>query len=227
MKTTKGIASSPNSHPERRMRIGEGGRRSAIFRRQLVVRMLPIWMLTGGVSSCAKKAPPEEPEPCDRQVVSAAVISSEHINPTDSGKPRPVQLRLYQLKNDVGFRNASFEDVWKNDEEQLGEDMLDRQEFPVYPNARKEVDFERNPEAQYIVAAALFRSPKGKQWFTAFELPPPPGEEACGAKCTDGECEEPPELNPKLYVRVDGTRVHDGSDWAHFFPEKRRLTAAH
>lgn len=174
---------------------------------------------------CGKTPPAEEPEACDRQVVTAAVISSEHINPAESGDPRPVQLRLYQLKNDVGFRNSTFEQVWKEDEAKLGDDLLDRQEFPVYPNARKEIEFERNPEAQYIVAAGLFRTPKGKQWFKAFELPPPPGEEACGANCVDGECDEPPELNPKLYVRVDGTRVQDGSDWADYFPEQHTQKA--
>jgi type VI secretion system protein VasD len=180
----------------------------------------PVLLLCGALLSCSKPPAPKEAEPCDRQVVSAAVISTQLINLTETGEPRPVQLRIYQLKNDVGFRNASFEQIWKEDQDKLGADMLDRQEFPVYPNTRKQVDFERNPEAQYVVAAALFRDPKGKQWFSTFELPPPPGQEACGAKCPDGKCEEPPELNPKLYIRLDGGRVSDGSDWADYYPEK-------
>jgi type VI secretion system protein VasD len=181
---------------------------------------LIIGLLLGAslLPACKKSQPPKEAEPCDRQVLTAAIISTEHINPAESGAPRPVQLRIYQLKNDVGFRNATFEEVWKADEEKLAEDLLDRQEFPVYPDDLKEVDFERNPEAQYIVAAALFRTPRGKQWFASFELPPPPGEEACGAKCVDGDCSEPAEFNPKVYIRVDGTRVTDGSDWADSFP---------
>ncbi len=186
-----------------------------------------LWPLAAvSLFSACKKAPPaKEAEACDRQVLTAAVISTAHINPTDAGEPRPVQVRLYQLKNDVGFRNATFDEVWKADEEKLAEDLLDRQEFPVYPNARMEVDFERNPEAQYIVAAALFRTPRGKQWFTIFELPPPPGEEACGAVCVDGECSEPAEFNPKVYIRVDGTRVTDGSDWAGYFPKQETAAA--
>lgn len=173
-----------------------------------------------GLTACSKPPPPEEAEPCDRQVLTAAIISTAHINPAENGEARPVQLRLYQLKNDVAFRNSSFEQVWKADEEKLAEDLLDRQEFPVYPDARKQVDFERNPEAQYIVAAALFRTPRGKQWFTTFELPPPPGQEACGASCVDGECDEPVDLNPKVYIRVDGTRVTDGSDWSDSFKDE-------
>jgi type VI secretion system protein VasD len=174
---------------------------------------------------CSKPLEPKEAEVCERQVLTAAVISAALINPAENGDARPVQLRLYQLKNDVAFRNASFDDVWKMDSEKLAEDLLDRQEFPVYPDARKQVDFERNPEAQFIVAAALFRTPHGKQWFATFELPPPPGEEACGAKCVDGDCTEPAEFNPKVYIRVDGTRVTDGSDWADYYPSTRIVTA--
>lgn len=180
------------------------------------------WLLAAlGVLAlgCGKKPPPEEPEVCERQTVTAAIISTALINPAETGAPRPVQLRLYQLKNDVNFRNLPFEQVWKEDEAKLGEDLLDRQEFPVYPDARKEVEFERNPEAMYVVAAGLFRTPKGKQWFTSFELPPNPGEEACGAKCPDGDCTQPPVNEAKIYIRVDGTRVVDGSDLADFVPE--------
>lgn len=175
--------------------------------------------------ACSKPLEPKEAEACDRQVLTAAVISTALINPAENGDARPVQLRLYQLKNDVAFRNASFDEVWKLDQEKLAGDLLDRQEFPVYPDDRREVDFERNPEAQFIVAAALFRTPHGKQWFATFELPPAPGAEACGAKCVDGDCAEPAEFNPKVYIRVDGTRVTDGSDWADYYPKTRIVTA--
>ncbi|HSC88051.1 MAG TPA: type VI secretion system lipoprotein TssJ [Polyangiaceae bacterium] len=181
----------------------------------------PHWAFAAVAAlGCSSTPPPEAAEPCDRQVVSAAIIATPLINPAENGEARPVQLRLYQLKNDVGFRNATFDQVWKEDAAKLGEDLLGSQEVSVYPDSRKQVDFERNPEAQFVVAAALFRTPKGKQWFTSFELPPPPGQEACGAKCEDGKCAEPTDLNPKIYVRVDGTRVNDGADYADEFPAK-------
>jgi type VI secretion system protein VasD len=170
-----------------------------------------------GLSACGSKPPAKEAEPCDRQVVSVGIIATPHINPEENGEPRPVQIRIYQLKGDALFRNASFEQIWKEDEAKLGKDLLGKQEFPVYPDSRKAIEFERNPEAEFAVVAGLFRTPKGKQWFTSFELPPPPGEEACGAKCPDGKCEEPPNLNPKIYVRVDGTKVEDGSAYAEEF----------
>jgi len=181
------------------------------------VRTAALLALSVATLSCGKQPPPKEAEPCDKQVVSIGIIATPHINPEENGDPRPVQTRIYQLKGDAVFRNASFEQIWKEDDAKLGKDLLGKQEFPVYPDSKKALDFERNPEAEVVVVAGLFRAPKGKQWFTTFELPPPPGKEACGAKCQDGKCEEPPELNPKLYVRVDGTRVEDGSAYAEEF----------
>jgi type VI secretion system protein VasD len=179
-----------------------------------IVAVAATLSLLGG---CSRKPPAVEPAPCDKQVVTVGVIATPNINAEESGESRPVQLRLYQLKNDVAFRNATFEQVWKEDEAKLAGDVLVREEVSIYPGTRSTVEFERNPEAEYVVAAGLFRTPKGKQWFATFELPPPPGEEACGAKCPDGECAEPPELNPKIFVRLDGTRVEDGSSYADEF----------
>lgn len=183
------------------------------FARACAGLLLP---LGAALVACGKAPPPKEAEPCDKQVISIGIIATPHINPEENGDPRPVQTRIYQLKGDAGFRNSSFDQIWKEDEAKLGKDLLGKQEFPVYPDSKKSVDFERNPEAEYVVVAGLFRAPKGKQWFTSFELPPPPGKEACGAKCQDGECEEA-DLNPKIYVRVDGTRVEDGSAYMEEF----------
>lgn len=172
--------------------------------------------------------PPKEPEECDLQIVTSAVITSKYINPTDDGEPRPVQVRLYQLKNDVNLRNASFDQIWKKDAEYLKDDLVKVEEFPVYPDTRTEVKFERDDAAQFVVAAALFRNPKGKSWFKSFELPPAPSEGGgcIAAACAGENCDAGPELNPKIFVWIEDTKVDDGIEYADYFPEGRTLTAA-
>lgn len=182
-------------------------------------------VLTGWLLGCSSTPPPEAPEKCDLQVVTSAVITSPFINPSERGEPRPVQVRIYQLKSDVGFLNADFEEVWKNDAEALADDLVKSEEFPVYPNTRTEVKFERDEAAQFIVAAALFRNPTGKTWFKSFELPPSPADGQCAAKCPDGECPDEPVLDPRFYIWVDDTRVDDGIEYADFFPEGGTLAA--
>lgn len=191
--------------------------RLALATRASLALGVAVWL---GFSGCGKQTvlPVKEPEKCDLQVVTFSVIASPQINPEENGEPRPVQFRLYQLKNDVRFLNASFDDVWKKDKEILADDLVKVDEFPAYPNTRTEVKFERDASAQYIVAAALFRTPKGRSWYTSYELPPPPSKGQCGVKGEDGGG---PILDPKFYAWIDRTKVEDGVEHAEDFPEGR------
>jgi type VI secretion system protein VasD len=174
----------------------------------------PVWL-----SSCKTEIlPVKEPKKCDLQVVSLTVISSPLINPTtETGETRPVQLRIYQLTTDTRLQNASFEQIWKKDKETLGEDLVKVDELPIYPNTRTEVKFERDESAQNVVGVALFRNPKGKSWFTVFELPPSPAKgQGCGApECKEGDsCDAGPGpiLNPRFSLWLDGTLIEAGDD---------------
>jgi type VI secretion system protein VasD len=178
-------------------------------------------LLSLGAMGCSSSTPAKEPEKCKLQIISAAIISSPYINPTTEGEPRPVQLRLYQLKTDTSFQNASFERIWKDDKEALGEDLVKVEEFPVYPDSRTELKFERAEPAQFLIAAGLFREPKGRSWFASFELPPPPNAGSCAAKCVSGQCDAGAEANPKFYIWVEDTRVVDGIEHADDYPKGR------
>ena len=182
-------------------------------------------MLGSTATACKRDVvPPKEPERCELQMVNFSVIASDRINPTERGEPRPVQVRLYQLKSDIRFLNASFDEIWKKDADTLQDDLVKVDEFPVYPDTRTDLKFERDESAQYIVAAALFMKPRGRAWYTSFELPPAPGEGACGMTVCEGEdCETTtePVLNPKFYVWIDGHRVEDGIEHSAEYPEGR------
>jgi type VI secretion system VasD/TssJ family lipoprotein len=195
---------------------------------------LALW---GLVSTCSsQQPPPEAPAQCNLQIISAAIIASPFINPSPAGEPRPTQVRLYQLKSDTRFQNASFEEIWKTDADVLKDDLVKVDELPVYPNSRTQLKFERDESAQFLIAAALFRTPKGKSWFTSFEYPPAPSEGSCGAPapapdpatCPDGQCAdggaEGPISNPRFYIWLDDTRIEDGSEHAEDYPEGRVST---
>jgi type VI secretion system protein VasD len=167
-------------------------------------------------------APAKEAKKCDIQIVSLSVVASPVINPTIDGETRPVQLRIYQLKDDVRLQGATFEQVWKEDAGTLGPDVIKRDEVFIYPNTRTDVKFDRDPSASFIVGAALFRNPKGRSWFVSFELPPPPGKGDCLTPgCEDGSCGINP--NPKFSMYLDATRVDDGADHLGDVTDGRRI----
>ncbi|MDB5216758.1 MAG: Type secretion lipoprotein/VasD [Myxococcaceae bacterium] len=169
--------------------------------------------------------PVKEGKKCEIQVVSLAVVASPLINPTLEAEARPVQMRIYQLKDDVRLQAATFEQIWKEDATVLGPDVIKRDEVFVYPNTRTDVKFDRDPAASFIVGAALFRNPKGRSWYVSFELPPAPGKGDCltpgNPACEDGKCGT--NANPKFSMWVDGTRVDDGADHLGDVTDGRRI----
>lgn len=171
--------------------------------------------------ACTTAPPPaaKEPEKCKLQILNMTILASNRLNPTEYGEARPVQLRLYQVKSDARFNFADFQDIWKKDQKTLGEDLVAVQELTIYPESRTEVRFERDESALNVVAAALFRNPSGRTWWTTFELPPPPGKGECGMTCPNGECEGGTNLNPQYVVWLDQTRVDDGVDHLDDYPD--------
>ena len=187
---------------------------------------------TGAVIACSSSQtilPIKDPASCTLQMVGMTVIASPKINPEVDGSPRPVQLRIYQLKTDTRLLNASFEQIWKDDKATLQDDLVKVEEFSVYPDTRSEVKFERDQTALFVVGVALFREPKGRNWWTEFELPPAPGKGNCAfanPKCSGPDCQAeagPPPLAPHYAIWIDQTRIDDGSDHLDEYPAASRI----
>jgi type VI secretion system protein VasD len=177
------------------------------------------------LASCSPAPPPPvaPTKKCDIQTVSLVVVASPVINPTEEGEARPVQLRIYQLKDDVRLQSASFFDVWKKDAAVLGDDIIKRDEIFVYPSSRTDVKFDRDANAQHVVGAALFRNPKGKSWFVSFELPPAPGKGDCTVPGCEGDDCAKKLANPEFAMWIDATRVDDGADHKDDVSDGRRI----
>ena len=169
--------------------------------------------------------PIKEPDSCKLQIVDMSILASPRINLTEDGDPRPVQTRVYQLASDVRLNNTDFLDLYADDKKALGEDLVKVQEFPVYPDSRSDIRFERDEKALYVAVVSIFRSPKGRSWYTLFELPPAPGKGNCYLKvCKDGQCKDAgPQLNPHYVVWIDGTSVDNGEDRLEDYPTPGRF----
>jgi type VI secretion system protein VasD len=164
-------------------------------------------------AGCGSTPPPAAPAPkvCDTQRVSLSILASHSLNPTLDDEPRPVVLRIYQLKSDVRFQSASFEEVWKNDATVLSDDLVNRDEVFVFPETRTNVKFERDPAAESVVVAALFRNPVGRRWYAAYDLPPMPGKGDCRTPECEGDVCAVDRANPRFALWVEGTQVDDGA----------------
>jgi type VI secretion system protein VasD len=167
--------------------------------------------LPAAVSGCTSAAPPPAaPEPCDVQIVTLSIYASDNINPNENGNPRPVVVRLYQLKSSARMENATYDQILLKDKETLEDDLAKVDEVEVFPNDLVEVKFERLPEASHLVGAALFHSPKGNSWKTFYEFPLPPGEAQCGGRESDAG---PPVADPRVAFFIDSTKIDNGVEF--------------
>jgi len=185
-----------------------------------VLLLVSPWMST----ACAPTVVPvrEPRKACEAQQVSMSIVASDTINPSAQGESRPVVVRVYQLREAIGLNNATFEQVWRDEKEALGGDIVMRGEAYAYPNTRTEIAFQRNPDANAVAIAALYRGHQGKSWFITFDLPPAPGKGDCRtADCEDGSCGV--DANPAFAVWLDGTRVEQGSQHLQDVTDVRRV----
>jgi len=185
---------------------------SVMMRRRLFVAALTLSSV-GLSTGCAQPPPPEEPDPCNVQIVKLRIYASDFINPNDEERPRPVVVRLYQLANDLRMQNARYDEILNKDAEVLGEDMLKRDEVQLFPNGFVEVKFERIPEAFYLAGAAMFHGPQGQSWKTFYEFPPMPNTpEACSAAAGKDDPTEP-QAFPETAFFVVERKIDNGSQF--------------
>lgn len=145
---------------------------------------------------------------CDAQEnANLRIRATDRMNPDEDGRPLPTVVRIYQLGNIGQAETATFEELWQNDEETLGDAMLGKDELTMFPDTNVSREFERNPDANYIMGVAIVRRPTGVSWRTILQLPPPASEAQCAALQENPE-EAPPEPpTVKLAFELDDYQI--------------------
>ena len=173
---------------------------------------LAIFALLGlSTPACSATPPPAPPKPCDVQIVTLDVYAGDDINPNEHDNPRPVVVRLYQLKNDVRMENATYDEILLKDKEVLEDDILKMDELSVFPNDHVQVKFERMKAASTLAGVGLFHSPKGTSWKTYYGFPLPPGEASCGGRAEPDA--GPPVADPRTAFFVASTKIDNGAQF--------------
>ena len=184
------------------------------------LRWVAVVALALTSTGCPPPPPAEVPEPCDAQIVTLNIYAGDDINPNETDNPRPVVVRLYQLTTDMTMANARYDDILLKDEEVLGKQIMGRNEITLFPNDRVQVKFERNPDAYYLAATAMFHGPQGNSWKTFYQFPPMPDTPAaCNA---EDASEEEPQAFPETSFFVVERKIDNGGQFdATMFPNSR------
>lgn len=175
--------------------------------------------VTLGSGCSSAPAPVEQPKPCDKQIVTLDIYAAGNVNPNESGHPRPVVVRLYQLSSDLKLANARYDDVLLRPAETLEKDIMKVDEVSVFPNDHLQVKFERIKEAAYLGGVALFHGPKGQSWKTFYEFPLAPGEATCGGRTGDAGAGV---ADPRTAFFLESAKIDNGAQMDEsMFPNAR------
>ena len=101
---------------------------------------------------------------CSAAPLHVQFKSAHFINPDVSNRSLPVEVIVYELRDDQAFSQATFEELWKDDHSILGDSLLDRREINLIPGTQHKVTLSLHNQTAYVGAIAIFRQPYGGHW---------------------------------------------------------------
>jgi len=125
-------------------------------------------LLLGACSVPIPRALTPEPDPT---VVELAVQAGDEINPDGGGRPSPVVVRIYELKDTGSFNSADFFTLFEDEQGTLGGDLVARDEIILAPGERHEATRAIADDTNHLAVMAAFRDIDRARWRTSVPVP--------------------------------------------------------
>ena len=101
---------------------------------------------------------------------TVVVEAGEMLNPDAAGRPSPVFLRVYALRDAAPLMSADFDLLTTEDEALLAAVILRREVLTLRPGERRELSWQLDPAARAVAAVAEFRDPHNSSWRASVPL---------------------------------------------------------
>lgn len=136
---------------------------------------LVIFFITMMLGGCASEPPKEVPKPPIEQPqtkIRVSISVSGLVNPDINGRPSPIVVRIYELKNIGKFEEADFYKLFENHETSLGSDLSASEKFHFRPGDTKTLGHTVSPDTKYIAVTAAFRDFNQAVWRDSIVIEP-------------------------------------------------------
>lgn len=98
------------------------------------------------------------------KVLTVDVLAAANLNPSASGRPSPVVVRVYELKSAAPFEAADFVSLFDKDQAVLGADVVARDEFVLSPGESMAIKRDLTADSKFIAVMAAFRDLERAKW---------------------------------------------------------------
>jgi type VI secretion system protein VasD len=117
-------------------------------------------------TGAAAVAPPaaQPAAPLKPSIAELSFVIDANVNPDASGRPSPVVVRIYELKSIAAFNRADFFSLYERDKEQLGPDLVNRDELPLMPGGKPQAITTLRSDTRYLGVIAAFRDIERARW---------------------------------------------------------------
>lgn len=133
--------------------------------------MRSAWVSWMGVLAAAIVASGCGSAPAKPAAAKAQITASEDVNPNSSGRPSPVHVRIFQLKEDGAFMGSDFWALVDKEQETLGPSLVQRLEFDLSPGESKEFELKLSPDARVLGLMAEYADYRNAEWRVVAQAP--------------------------------------------------------
>ena len=137
----------------------------------MIRRTLCLALLALGLIGCHSKPPAAPPPPKPLPPTLARLTVSADANPDSDGRPSPIVIRIYQLKEGGAFANASYFALLDKESETLGSSLVSREEYEMQPGAARELELQIPAEARVLGVIAGYRNLNNSHWKAVANAP--------------------------------------------------------
>lgn len=96
--------------------------------------------------------------------VDGSIVAAAALNPSVSGRPSPLLLRVYELRSAASFNQADFMALYQTDQAALGPDLVAREEIMLRPGETRLFARALAPDTRFIGVVAAYRDLERSVW---------------------------------------------------------------
>ena len=108
---------------------------------------------------------------CFAHTVDVGFITTQKLNSDSEWASLPVEVKVYQLKDDQIFKSATFNDLWKQGKQTLGKSFVGVKNYTLLPGRHDSFTFESGPDTKYIGFVAIFLRHEHGAWRSVQTVP--------------------------------------------------------
>lgn len=101
---------------------------------------------------------------CSKPAIGLVVASQLNVNPDHSGRPSPVIVKMYELRNDLAFKQADFNSLFDMPIQVLGADLVAADEIVFIPGEARRILYHPNENTRFVGIVAGFRQLDRALW---------------------------------------------------------------